>query len=465
MITLIIISTLPILLLYLGLYKFKKALLPVTIIGLLAALFFAFNEWNVDPQPIYKGMMLFNNFSVAFSAITIVSTILILLLSKDYFERISEHVAEYYSIILFSLAGIIVMVSYHNLVMLFIGIEIMSVSLYILAGIKKKDFASNEASLKYFLMGAFSTGFLLFGITLIYGATGSFNLEVIRDWVLLHPHKTEPFFYIFYAGILLMIVGLCFKVGAAPFHFWTPDVYEGSPTLITAFMSTVVKTAGFAAFLRLFSICFNTVPNLWVSTLLIIIIITLFIGNITAVYQQSFKRMLAFSSISHAGYMLFAIVAISSSSSANSLFVYASAYSIASIIAFGVLILVQQQAGNDRFEAFDGLAKKNPFLALVLTVSMLSLAGIPLTAGFVGKFFMFSGALSQYHFALVIVAVINAVVSIYYYFKVIIAMYFNNAERTELLVPRYFTFVLGLSAVATIVIGIYPVLLSSLNIY
>jgi NADH-quinone oxidoreductase subunit N len=456
--TLIIISVLPILLLYFGLYKANKLLLPVTIVGLLLALGFAVVKWNANSLPIYHGMMLFDNFSVAFSGITIISTILIILLSKGYFEKISSHVAEYYAIILFSLAGIIIMVSFYNLTMLFIGIEIMSVSLYILAGIKKNDFASNEAALKYFLMGAFSTGFLLFGITLIYGASGSFNLEAIRNWVIEHPHGIDPMFY---TGILLIIVGLCFKVGAAPFHFWTPDVYEGSPTLITAFMSTVVKTAGFAAFLRLFSACFAPVSDFWVPVLLVITIITLFIGNITALYQQSFKRMLAFSSISHAGYMLFAIVAIGASS-ANSVFMYATAYSIASIIAFGALILVQQQAGSDNFESFNGLAKKNPFLALVLTVGMLSLAGIPLTAGFIGKFFMFAGALRQYQVLLVLLAVVNAIVSIFYYFRVIIAMYFRDTDRAEVSIPFYYKIVLGFAAVITILIGVFPSILSSL---
>src|SRR5471030_2242319 len=201
--TLIIISVLPIILLYLGLYKFKKALLPVTIVGLLAALGCAVAEWSDYTKPIFSGMMLFDNFAIAFSSVTILSTILILMLSKDYFESISDHVAEYYAIILFSLAGIIVMLSYHNLTMLFIGIEIMSVSLYILAGIKKNDVASNEASLKYFLMGAFSTGFLLFGITLVYGASGSFDLSDIRAWILLNPTHVDP---LFYTGILLMIV-------------------------------------------------------------------------------------------------------------------------------------------------------------------------------------------------------------------------------------------------------------------
>ncbi len=458
--TLIILSILPILVLYLGLYKAKNALLPVTVIGLLIALGLAVAQWTPhdEAKPIYHGMMLFDNFAVAFSAITIISTILILLLSKEYFEKISTHVAEYYAIILFSLAGIIVMVSYYNLTMLFVGIEIMSVSLYILAGIKKNDFASNEASLKYFLMGAFSTGFLLFGIALIYGASGSFSLETIRLWVVTHPKGIDP---LFYTGILLIIVGLCFKVGAAPFHFWTPDVYEGSPTLITAFMATVAKTAAFAAFLRLFAECFAPLADFWMPALLIITIVTLFIGNITALYQQSFKRMLGFSSISHAGYLLFAIVALGAGS-ANSVFVYSTAYSIASIIAFGALILVQQQTDSDNFDAFNGLAKKNPFLAFVLTVSMLSLAGIPLTAGFIGKFFMFSGALSQYHTTLVILAVVNAIISIFYYFRVIIAMYFRSSEREEVVVPGYFNFVLGLAALITIVVGVYPGFISNL---
>lgn len=453
MTTLIIISVLPIVLLYLGLYKASKALLPVTIVGLLAALACAVAEYKRPDTtiPTFHGMMMFNNFSVVFSSIAIITTILILLLSAGYFEKISNHVAEYYAIILFSLAGIIVMVSYYNLAMMFIGIEIMSVSLYILAGIKKSDFASNEAALKYFLMGAFSTGFLLFGITLLYGTTGSFSLEVISDWVVAHPHA-DPMFY---TGIGLIIVGLCFKVGAAPFHFWTPDVYEGSPTLITAFMSTVVKTAGFAAFLRLFSVCFAPISDFWTPILLVITVATLFIGNITALYQQSFKRMLAFSSISHAGYLLFAIVALGASS-ANSVFIYATAYSVASIVAFGALILVQQQSGSDNFESFNGLAKKNPFLALVLTIAMLSLAGIPLTAGFMGKFYMFTGALAKYQFWLVIVAVVNAIISIFYYFRVIVAMYFRSADRAELVVPAYYKIVFAISALATIIIGVYP---------
>lgn len=450
--SLITISILAILILYLGLYRLNKALLPVTVIGLLVAAGFAIAQWNTVVQPIYSGMILFDHYAIAFLMICILSTVLIILLSKNYFERISIHVAEYYAIILFSLVGIIVMVSYHNLTMLFIGIEIMSVSLYILAGIKKKDIGSNEAALKYFLMGAFSTGFLLFGIALIYGSTGSFDLSVIRSYILANPRDIS---FLFYSGILLIMVGLCFKVGAAPFHFWAPDVYEGSPTLITAYMSTVVKTAGFAAFLRLFALCFAPLSDFWTPSLLIITIITLFIGNITALYQHNFKRMLAFSSISHVGYMLFAIVALGVAS-ANAVFVYATAYSIASIIAFGVLMLIQQQVGNSSFEAFNGLGKSNPFLAFVLTISMLSLAGIPLTAGFIGKFFMFSRALSQYQIWLSVLAVVNAIISVFYYFRVIIAMYFNREGHTIISIPANVSFVLGISALVTIIIGIYP---------
>jgi NADH-quinone oxidoreductase subunit N len=450
--SLITISVLAIVVLYLGLFGANKALLPVTVFGLLVAAGLAVAQWDTVAKPIYSGMVLFDHYAIAFSVITILSTVLIILLSKNYFERISVHVAEYYAIILFSLAGILVMVSYHNLTMLFIGIEIMSVSLYILAGIKKRDFGSNEAALKYFLMGAFSTGFLLFGIALIYGTTGSFDLSVIRNYIVSNPKDIS---FLFYTGILLIIVGLCFKVGAAPFHFWTPDVYEGSPTLITAYMATVVKTAGFAAFLRLFAVCFAPLADFWSPSLLIITIITLFIGNITALYQHNFKRMLAFSSISHVGYMLFAIVALGVASS-NAVFVYATAYSIASIIAFGVLMLVQQQTGNSSFDNFNGLGKSNPFLAFVLTIAMLSLAGIPLTAGFIGKFFMFSRALSQYQVWLTVLAVINAIISIFYYFRVIIAMYFNQEERSSISIPGNVSFVLGIAALATIIIGIFP---------
>lgn len=448
----ITLSLLAILVLYLGLFKAHKALLPVSLLGLVAAVVFSGVQWGTAAEPLYSGMVLFDHFAVAFSVICVVLTALVLLLSKDYFDKSSPHVAEYYALILFSLTGAVLVVSFHNLAMLFIGIEIMSVALYILAGIRKKDFASNEAALKYFLMGAFSTGFLLFGIALLYGASGSFDLAAIKDYVVANPQEVSP---LFYAGILLLTVGLAFKVGAAPFHFWTPDVYDGAPILVTIFMATVVKTAAFGGFLRLFYFCFVPLQDFWMPVLLVMTIITLFVGNITAIVQQSVKRMLAYSSISHAGYLLFAIVAIGATS-ADSVLFYATAYSLSTIIAFGALILVKQATGSEHFEAFNGLAKKNPYLALAITIAMLSLAGIPLTAGFIGKFMMFSGVLADYQVLLVVLAVINAAMGIFYYFRVIVAMYFRPIDRDTIAISGPYRAVFFVAALITLLLGVYP---------
>lgn len=446
----ITISLTAFIVLYAGLFKASKALLPLTIVGLLTALGFTIGAWNGNA--IHYGMMQTDNFALAFSGLCIIGTLLIFLLTQNYFHAKSDNVAEYYTLILFALVGIIMMVSYKNMAMLFVGLEIMSVSLYILAGIRKKDFASNEASLKYFLMGAFSTGFLLFGITLIYGASGSFDLDRIQAYLINNSTTVSP---IFYPGVILMMIGLSFKVGAAPFHFWTPDVYEGSPTLITTFMSTVVKTAGFAAFLRLFAGAFAPLHEFYVMPLIVIVCLTLFIGNVTALFQKNFKRMLAYSSISHAGYLLFSLIVLTKNSE-NNVLVYAAAYTFASIIAFAVLILVKQKTGSDSFESFNGLAKRNPMVALCLTVAMLSLAGIPLTAGFIGKYLMFLNVMQEYQTLLVAFAILNALVGFYYYFKVIVAMWFKDGAETELFTPIQYKVVLLVSVVVTIVLGIYP---------
>jgi len=452
----ITISITAFIVLYAGLFKANKALLPLTVVGLLTALGFTFCGWNGNA--VHFGMMQTDNFALAFSGVCIVGTLLIFLLTQNYFHAKSDNIAEYYTLILFALAGMIMMVSYKNMAMLFVGLEIMSVSLYILAGIRKKDFASNEASLKYFLMGAFSTGFLLFGITLIYGATGSFDLDKIQAYLVNNTTSISP---IFYPGVILMMIGLCFKIGAAPFHFWTPDVYEGSPSLITTFMSTVVKTAGFAAFLRLFAGSLAPLHDFWVAPLMVIVCLTLFIGNVTALFQKNFKRMLAYSSISHAGYLLFSLIVLTKNSE-NNVLVYAAAYTFASIIAFAVLILVKQKTGSDSFESFNGLGKKNPVVALCLTVAMLSLAGIPLTAGFIGKYLMFLNVMTQYNTLLVAFAILNALVGFYYYFRVIVAMWFKDGAETELSTPVQYKVVLLVSVVITIVLGIYPAIILNL---
>lgn len=460
MAAIITLSLLGILVLYLGLFKAKSALLPVTLLGLLAAIGFEVSLWNNSTGPVYSGMVHFDNFGLVFSILCIAITGLILLLSKDYFRSISTNVAEYYCLILFSLVGALMVCSYHNFAMLFIGIEVMSVALYILVGIRKTDTYSNEASLKYFLMGAFSTGFLLFGIALVYGATGTFDISGVKEYLVSNVQNVSP---LFYAGILMLLVGLCFKVGAAPFHFWTPDVYDGAPTLITSYMSTVVKVASFAAFLRLFNEVFIPLHEFWTPVLLLVVIITLFIGNISAMMQTSFKRMMAYSSISHAGYMLFAIVAIGATS-ASGVLTYAIAYSLASIVAFGALIIVKKTSGSDQFVAFNGLGKRNPLLALLITVSMLSLAGIPLTAGFIGKFMMFNLAMQDYHIILLLLAVVNAGIGVFYYLRVIVHMYFKPSDEGESMLrfPVNFQFVLILASILTLLIGVFPNCLTGL---
>lgn len=453
---LITLSILAIVILFAGLYKMQRLLLPLGVIGLSAAFILNLLDWNTDMY-YYNEMMRYDNFAVAFSGLTILSTILIFLLSKEYFEKISEHIAEYYALLLFALVGVIVMVSYQNLVMLFIGIEILSVCLYILAGIRKKDPSSNEAALKYFLMGAFATGFLLLGIAFVYGATGSFNLDAIRLSVSSGANTN-----LLYAGIMLMLVGLSFKVAAAPFHFWTPDVYEGSPSLITSFMSTVVKTAGFAAFLRLFLNCFASVNEFWAPLISILAILTLITGNVTAVYQHNMKRLLAYSSISHAGYLLLGVLAIGSMAS-GAIFIYTVAYSIATITAFAVLIRVKEERGSSDISAFNGLARTNPFMAFTMTVAMCSLAGIPLTAGFFGKFFIFSQALNEHYLWVVIIAILNAAIGIYYYFKVIVAMYLKDNESVApIQLDANYKLVLALSAFITIALGILPGIITNI---
>jgi NADH-quinone oxidoreductase subunit N len=329
-------------------------------------------------------------------------------------------------------------VSYEHLIVLFIGIEMLSISMYVVAGADKGRLRSNEASLKYFLMGAFATGLLLFGFALVYGATRTFFITEIGAAVVANG----TFSPMLGMGLLFILIGIGFKVSAAPFHFWTPDVYEGTPTFFTAFMATVVKTAGFAAFFKLLVVSFAGVYSFWYPTLLGMTVLTLIVGNIGAVTQVSVKRMLAYSSISHAGYLLIALVAFNARSQ-NAILFYAIAYSVATVASFGILKLVADQRGSENYEAFNGLVRTNPLLAVVMTISMLSLAGIPLTAGFFGKFFIFTTAFDtafeQSLLWLIVIAILLATVGIYYYFRVIIAMFMRDPfgpRTSEVAVPR-----------------------------
>jgi NADH-quinone oxidoreductase subunit N len=450
---LIILAGLSIIMLFSEMLNYKKALLPIAIIGLTAALIANILAWNTNIA-YYNDMMVVDNYSIAFTGLLIVITLLWFVMSPDYFHEPSSR-TDHFSLIIFALIGAQLLTSFGNLLMLFLAIEILSIPIYILAGSNKLNLSSNEASLKYFMMGAFATGFLLFGIALIYGITGSFHLENISQY-LNEQGANLPFEILI--GVILIIVGLAFKVSAVPFHFWTPDVYTGSPTVITAFMSTVVKVAAFAGFFRLFSTCFNTTSSIWQTTIWSLAALTIIIGNITAVFQTNFKRLLAYSSIVHAGYMLLAILAIPGEQTfaQGSIYYYAVAYAVSSITAFAVLLLISHVSKSDSIESFNGLAKRNPLLSFVTVVAMLSLAGIPPLAGFFAKYYIFTAALQQGYVWLVIIAVLGSLIGVYYYFKIIIALFKQESEETIIPINTAFKVFLVATSIAALFLGIMP---------
>ena len=469
MLPIVLLSVFGIVMLFLGFLKSKAILLPAALLFLLVAGVANFLDWN--KTYLYFGNMLrTDNLTMVFTAIILGSAFLVVALSGSFIEDDEAQPAEYYGLIMFSLVGAIMMVGFENLIMLFVGVEILSVAMYVLTGSDKRNLRSNEAALKYFLMGAFTTGIMLFGMALLYGATGSFTLAGIASYAV---NPQTGLSLLLYVGLLMLLIGVLFKVSAAPFHFWTPDVYDGAPTIFTAFMSTVVKTAGFAALFRLLSVSFVGVYQFWWVIMAAITVITLVAGNVTAVYQNSFKRMMAYSSISHAGYLLIGLATLGAQTKQAIVF-YSLAYSVATISAFGVLLLVGQQRSSqtisgqgtggvtDSFDSFNGLARQNPLLGFAMAVSMLSLAGIPLTAGFWGKFYMFSTAAERGQMWLLVVAVLMSAIGIYYYFRVIIAMYFRDGATEPIRVAPLYRYVLLAATMITIGLGVAPGLLQGL---
>ncbi len=452
---LLIISGLGILAMLAEIFKFKKVLYPLVLIGILAAYALGFTEWNANYNiEMFSNMIRFDNVALAFSGVILATAFFWFILANDYFEK--DHVTDHFALVLFALVGALMLTAFSNMTTLFLGIEILSIPMYVLAASRKRDLASNEAGFKYLIMGSFASGFLLFGIALIYGATGSFDLMAIRAYIS-HNGADLPAF--FYAGVLLVLVAMLFKVSAAPFHFWAPDVYEGSPTVITALMSTIVKTAAFAAFMRLFLVTFGGVNETWGIVLAVVIALSLVVSNITAATQQSVKRMLAYSSISHAAFMLMAILANNRGmASVSAILYYSLAYSIGSIAAFTVVYHVsKQESGSSNIEAFNGLAKRHPLMAVCMTVAMLSLAGIPVTSGFFAKYFVFSLLIGTSYNWLIILAILTSAVGVYYYFKVIIAMYFKApAKEDGITIDSSHVVLLLLTTLFTIALGLVP---------
>jgi NADH-quinone oxidoreductase subunit N len=402
-----------------------------------------------------KELLSFSKFGLFFNTIAFAATLVYFILSGSDIEKVGDNVAEYFALIFFVLCGVSILSSFNGLLMFFIGIEILSIPLYILTGADKKNLKSNEASLKYFLMGSFSTGIMLMGITLLYGATGNFGLasSAVKTAVgIPNAGILAP------VGLLLLFISMAFKVSAAPFHFWTPDVYDGAPSVFTSFMATIVKAAGFIAFIRLFEAKAEDLGPSWKIILPVIITATLLVGNITAVFQQSVKRMLAYSSIAQAGFMLFALYS-NNDLAREGILLYAAAYSLATIGIFAILVKMNDYS----LDGYNGLAKTQPVLAATNTVFLLSLAGIPLTAGFFAKYYMLASAIKNGgSIVLVIIAVLFAAVSVYYYFKVIQAMYFKEGNAETAKIKPGFKLSLIVVAAVIILLGIFPTALLGL---
>ncbi len=436
--------------------KSKTAPKWIAITGM--ALLFIVNALELNSGvPLFffnaQDMLRVNSFNLTFLAIVFGCTLQYFLLSARDVEKVGEHVGEYFALIFFVLCGVALAATYNTLLLLFLGIEIISIPLYILTGSDKRNLKSNEASLKYLLMGAFSTGIMLMGIAFIYG--GNPNASFFINSINLGNGELPVMIAV---GLVLLLVSMSFKVSAAPFHFWTPDVYDGAPTVFTSFMSTIVKVAAFFAFVRLFENAFGKVHDQWQTLIVIITFATLLVGNITAVFQQSVKRMLAYSSIAQAGFMLLALFALNDKAK-EGLILYSAAYSLATIGLFAILIKMNDYT----IEGFNGLAKQHPVLGLTATIFLLSLTGIPLTAGFQSKFYMLMASVQNgQSFWLVIAAVVFAAISAYYYFRVIQAIYFKTAD-TEVIaktdISPAFNVLLIISAGLIILLGVYPEIL------
>ena len=420
----LVLLSLGILLIVVDLFFKNRLLLPwLTAAGTLVALLFLF---NTSSATVFGNMYIVDGYSVFFKMVCLVGVLFTVLFSERYLEIERLHHGEYYSLLIFCTVGMMVMVSAGDLIVVYLGLELMALSAYCLVGLLKQDSRSNEASLKYFLMGAFSTGLLLYGISLIYGLTGTTDLSLLSQRIvslgLMDNHALL-------VGLGLILVAFCFKLGAAPFHMWAPDVYEGAPSTITAFLAVAPKAAAFAVIGRVLMMGFADVHIHWGPLLALIAVLTMAIGNIAAIAQKSLKRMLAYSSVAHAGYALLGILAGSSeglSATMNYLFIYA----FMNMGAFAILILLcDNKRCGEQIDDYRGLAKTNPLAAALMLIFLFSLAGIPPTAGFIGKFYLLVAAVHAGYIVTVVAAMVFSVISAYYYLRVVRYMYFENPEQ------------------------------------
>jgi NADH-quinone oxidoreductase subunit N len=396
----------------------------VSLVALAAA---AYAVWRVRDvkRALFDGMMVHDGFTVFFTLLFLGVAAVAVLLSWDYVKRTRINQTEYYALLLSATLGMILMSASNDLITIFLGLELMSLALYVLVGFQRNRLDSNEAAMKYFLLGAFASGFLLYGIALLYGATGTTRLDRMAAFLAGSTLLSNP---LLVAGSLLLLVGFGFKVAVVPFHMWTPDAYEGAPTTVTGYMSVGAKAAGFAALLRVVLLALADLQADWKPILTWIAILTMTVGNVTALLQNNLKRMLAYSSIAHAGYVLIALVAGGPDGAAAALF-YLAVYSLMNLGAFGLLALLGRGA-DERVLIADlaGVGFRQPMLGFAMAVFMISLGGIPPTAGFMGKLYVFSVAIKAHLIPLAIVGVLNSVVSVFYYLRVTVAMYMQEPQ-------------------------------------
>jgi len=403
----------------------------------------------------FSNTFVVDNFSIFFNFIFLMSTAIVILMSVTYLRQEGINYGEYYTLILFATVGMMLMAGGADLITIFLGLEIMSISLYVLAGFRRDRLDSNEASLKYFLLGAFSTCFLLYGIALLYGATGTTNINEIGTFITNNHAYSSPMIIM---GTCLLIIGFGFKMTSVPFHKWAPDVYQGAPTSVTAFMSAGPKAAAFAVFLRVFLVSLPGLETKWSVILWVLAVITMTVGNVVAITQTNIKRMLAYSSIAHAGYVLMAIVTASSLGTASILF-YLLVYVFMNLGAFAVIMVLGKKGEeNLQIDDYGGLGYKHPVLAITMSIFMFSLAGIPPFAGFIGKFYIFSAAIKSGYIVLAIIGVINSVISVYYYLRVTVVMYMKQPVRefAPLSLSPFIILAFIITLWGTIHLGIFP---------
>jgi NADH-quinone oxidoreductase subunit N len=430
----------------------KSTLAWLSIAGLIVA---AAETWGLRDVNVtaFYGMFVLDSYAVFFKMIFYIAAGMAIMISMNYIKVEEIERGEYYALILFATSGMMIMASGADLISIYLGLELMAMSVYILAGFMRGVLKSNEASLKYFLLGAFSSGILLYGISIMYGVTGTTNLKGIAAFIQSGQYSHPALIL----AMILMAAGFGFKVAAVPFHMWVPDVYEGAPTSVTAFMSVGPKAAGFAAFLRVFTVALPAIQPDWMMVIAALSIMSMLIGNVVAIAQTNIKRMLAYSSIAHAGYALVGFVAWGGQG-ISSVLLYLFIYTFMNLGAFGVVIMLRKGGmKGEEISDFAGLAKKNKTAALMMLIFMFSLAGIPPTAGFVGKFYIFMAAVNAGFLWLAIIGVLMSATSAYFYLRVIMVMYMSEPEAEfDLASSLSMKLALAAASIAVLYIGMYP---------